>query len=97
MKRITVPLFKQRLHFTDDPDEAMTWVQKNNVDLTSGEYEGFAAQNGGNVYIFAPTLPILAHEAHHAALMILNHIGDESRDEEVVSYLIEFIVEKCGG
>jgi hypothetical protein len=95
MKRITVPLFKQRIHFTDDPSEAMQLVEKNSIDLASGEYEGFAAQSGGNVYIFAPTVPILAHEAHHAAHMILDHIGDESRDEEVMSYLIEFIVEKC--
>lgn len=73
----------------------MGWITKNSIDLKQGEYEGFTATDGKAIFIFAPSLPILAHESLHAAVMVMDHIGDEKRDEEVLAYLLQFIFEKC--
>lgn len=81
------------MQFTDCPDEALAWINKSGVSLKG--YEGFTASDGGVIFIYAPNLPILAHEALHAAIMILDEIGDESRDEEVTAYLVQFIFDKC--
>jgi hypothetical protein len=95
MKRFQVPIFGPTIHYTDCPDEAIRWINRNAVDLKQGEYEGFTATDGKTICLFAPTPGILAHEALHAAVMVLDHIGAEQRDEEVTAYLIQFIFEKC--
>lgn len=95
MKRFTVPIYGTRIHYTPCPDEMVDWINRKGVQPYQGAISGLTVGVGNDVLIFAPELPILAHEAFHAANMVLDHIGDEKRDEEVVAYLIQFIFEKC--
>lgn len=97
MRRFTIPIFGPKVHFTDCPDEAFDWLNKKGADLGSREFAGFTVQAGSDILIFAPSIPVLAHEAYHAAVMVLQHIGAEEFDEEVTAYLIQHITEKCLG
>lgn len=95
MRRFTIPIFGPKVHYTGEPEEALDWIAKKGEGPGTGEYAGFTVQSGDTILIFAPSVPVLAHEAFHAAKMVLEHIGAEEHDEEVVAYLIQHIVEKC--
>jgi hypothetical protein len=96
VKSFSVPIFGSRIYHTRDRDEAQRWLDKNCPDACLS-VDGLCANNGGAVLVYtkddAPGL--LAHEAVHAAGFVLDACGAETRDEEIVAHLVQFIVDKA--
>lgn len=95
MKSFSIPIFGCRVFFTKDRDEAQEWLDKGGFDDKLVGCEGMCAGHNGRYMIFAERPDTLAHESYHAARSVLDFIGDQSGDEEVVAHLLQHIFKQC--
>lgn len=98
MKSFSVPVFKSHIYYTSDPSEAQEWLDKRRFDShVSDEDDGFCNTDNGQILIFIKNddPALLAHECLHAVYRILEYSSIESRDEELIAYLLEWTVGEC--
>lgn len=105
MKRFTVPLFKTQLLVTQDMEESARFLNK----LDGEDYTEWFMTCAGSVhdiedgrflvYIGQARPGVVAHEAVHAAIAVLDHAGVpiSKKNQEVLAYLTEWITDKVDG
>lgn len=92
MRSFQVPIFGSRVFITQDPEEASEWC-----DFPLKDVNGFCANVNGKIFVYVedddPAL--LAHECLHAAGYTLEYSHIESRDEELMANLMQYIMTEC--
>ena len=81
---------KQKLDLNELEDHSDAFVVCNYVSLKETKENGF-------LIVFrnkkACTVPVMAHEATHAAKFIWQHLSEEITGDEADAYLVEWIVD----
>lgn len=97
MRTFAIPIFGSRVFFTRKREEAQAWLDKRGFEEAMGACDGFSQHLDGHilVYVKDDNPALLAHECFHAAGRALEYSGIESRDEELLAYLLQWIMAEC--
>lgn len=97
-------MFKMHFYYADTEKKfnkiCKHFGQKIVLSNCNGRHIALDVSNGQIVsIIFARDnrQEILAHEAVHAGLHLMETIGQKLKDDEILSYIVEFIVKQCNG
>ncbi len=96
MKSFAIPVFGCRIYFTQESDNAETWLQKRGFSDSLYGIDGLCTALSGEilVYVAKDEDGLLAHECYHAACRVLEAVGAE-HDEETAAHLLQYIVDHC--
>lgn len=97
MQTFAVPLFGSRIFYTRDRQEAQEWQDRRGFDLSLASVDGICCPDNGNILVYTKTqdAALLAHECLHAAYAVLDYSGIESRDEELLAHLMQWVLAEC--
>ena len=98
MKSARVPIFGCRLYFFDSVEDCAKYTEKNGWLVSHHGAAGICARYGQEIVVAVndpKNMGIIAHEAFHAAGEICRYAGIRSRDEELLAYLTEWVVNRA--
>ena len=103
IKPFTVPIYDWTVVLlVGEEDAALDLIESKECtqiyDSCPGIYLGSTFQPKSTIYIWYPEdakVTVKAHEALHVAYHILESVGVDTKDQEAVCYLFEYIFDKC--